>query len=372
MTLDALFIAGLPLRANRPHHGRAVQSSRTFICHHRTSRSATLRMNADQLDFDEIARRLAGELKDVSARAPVAESSDEDAKKSSSNEKFVDIGPGNGDMSKVTLSHTPSAQTAEIYTYGACVTSWSTRGVENLWMSDTNKWESGGKAIRGGIPLCFPQFGPYGDLVQHGFARISTWELANTVRNEDDSVSAIFTLDSATGKHEEIAKWGYDFIAEYTVTLSNVGLEAKLAVTNTGASPMPFTFAFHNYFKTSKVDDARLFGFEELRFNNRLDGDREMPASQQVEAGILLSEETDRVYLSAPEELAMFDFATLRVLKIKKTPTLPNATVWNPYGSDGCDPGWRDFICIEPAVVTPGASVQPGETWMGAQLLGVE
>lgn len=255
--------------------------------------------------------------------------------------------------------------------YGAAITSWTTRGEDHFWLSDTNKWEPGGKAIRGGIPICFPQFGPYGDLVQHGFARVSEWDVRSTTVNEDGSVSAVFGLSSDTPQGE-MDKWGFKFDAEYTVTLSFAGLETKLAVTNKDEKPFEFTCAFHNYFKTTGVKDARIFGYEGCKFLNRLDADKEMPAEEDTGAGILLQQETDRIYLDVPEELAIFDFASLKVLKIKKTPTLANATLWNPYGAEGADPGWKNFVCIEPACITNPASVQPGETWVGAQLLGVE
>lgn len=278
---------------------------------------------------------------------------------------------GPNDMPKLTMRHAPSAQQAEIFLYGAAVTSWTTRGEDHFWMSDTNKWQPGGKAIRGGIPICFPQFGPYGDLVQHGFARISDWEIRDSNVNEDGSVSAIFGLTSDTD-HKPVQEWPYKFDAEYTVTLSFAGLETKLAVSNKDDKQFSFTAAFHNYFKTTNVDEARIFGFEGLKHLNRLDGDKEMPAEEDSGAGLLLTEETDRVYLDAPEELAMFDFASLKVLKIKKTPTLGNATLWNPFGAEGADPGWQNFVCIEPACITNPAVLQPGETWVGAQLLGVE
>lgn len=327
--------------------------------------------DSDPIDFDEIARRLTDELQQ--RNAPNSQPSPPPPPQPPKDNELApfEISMGNGDIPRVIIRHEPSAQETEIYCYGACVTKWTTRGENHLWMSELNKWQEGGKAIRGGIPLCFPQFGPYGDLVQHGFARIATWQIEDTLMNEDGSLSAVFKLES-DGKQEEVQKWPYKFVAEYTVTLSNVGLENKLTVTNCGEQPMPFTFAFHNYFKTSRVADARIFGFEGLRFNNRLDGDRENAPEEDSGAGLMIAEEVDRVYLDAPDELAMFDFASLKVLKIKKTPTLPNATLWNPFGANGCDPGWETFVCIEPAVVTTPPTLQPGETWVGAQLLGIE
>lgn len=321
-------------------------------------------------NFDEIAKQLSKELQQRRAADPDNAPPLPPLDAPPSEQPFeVTMGPN--DMPKLTMRHAPSAQVTEVFLYGAAVTSWTTRGENHFWMSDTNKWQPGGKAIRGGIPICFPQFGPYGDMIQHGFARISNWKIRDSNVNDDGSVSAIFGLSSDSDQ-EAVREWPYKFDLEYTVTLSFAGLETKLAVTNKDDKQFSFTAAFHNYFKTTNIDDARIFGYEGLKFLNRLDGDKEMPAEEDTGAGKFLTEETDRVYLDAPEELAMFDFASLKVLKIKKTPTLGDATLWNPFGAEGADPGWKNFVCIEPACISNPATVQPGETWVGAQLLGVE
>lgn len=320
-------------------------------------------------NFEEIAEQLSAELKKRREQEDgQVEVSSTDAP---SGEKFIEITKGNNDMPKVILSHPPSSQQAEIYLYGAAVTSWTTRGENHFWMSDTNKWQPGGKAIRGGIPICFPQFGPYGDLVQHGFARISDWEIRDTFVADDSSVTAVFGLSSESAG-EKAADWPYKFDAEYSVTLSAIGMETKLAVKNTDDKPIQFTCAFHNYFRVTSVDNSRVFGFEKSPFLDRLKGDAESPAEDDSGAGFLITEETDRIYRETPEELAMFDFGSMKVLKLKKTPTLSDSTLWNPYGADGADPGWSSFVCIEPACITNPATVEPGQTWVGAQLVGVE
>lgn len=320
-------------------------------------------------DFDKIAQQLSAELQKrrvAEGGAPSMPPIDAPA-----GDQPIEITTGNNDMPMVILRHSPSMQQAEIYLYGAAVTKWSTRGENHFWVSDTNKWQPGGKAIRGGIPICFPQFGPYGDLVQHGFARVSDWDIRETFVADDSSVTAVFGLSSESDS-EAISLWPHKFDAEYTVTLSAVGLETKLAVKNVDEKPFEFTCAFHNYFRTSTIENVRVFGFEKISYRNRLDGDKEMPGTEDNGAGILITEEMDRIYPDTPEELATFDFGTMKVLKIKKTATLSDTTLWNPYGAEGADPGWDNFLCIEPARITNPATVQPGETWVGAQLLGVE
>ncbi|PXF48190.1 putative glucose-6-phosphate 1-epimerase [Gracilariopsis chorda] len=322
-------------------------------------------------NFDEIAKQLQQELKRRAVDPSSPDLPPMPPTDAPPEQQPIEVTHGNNDMPMVIIRHAPSSQEAQVYCYGAAVTSWTTRGEEHFWVSDQNKWQVGGKAIRGGIPICFPQFGPYGDLVQHGFARVSDWRIRSTTVNEDQSVTAVFGLTSESGQ-EAMAAWPHKFDAEYSVTLSFAGLETRLSVKNTDDKPFSFTCAFHNYFKTSVVEDARVFGFENLKHLNRLDSDKEMAEQEDSGAGVMLTEETDRIYMNAPEELAAFDFATLKVLKIKKTPTLQDATLWNPFGAEGADPGWKNFICIEPACVTKPATLQPGETWVGAQLLGVE
>lgn len=322
-------------------------------------------------DFDDIAKQLQDEMNIRRTAAEESSNYSTPVPTSTPEEEPFEVTTGNNDMPLVILRHPESSQEAKIYRYGAAVTSWSTNGQEHFWVSDENKWQTGGKAIRGGIPICFPQFGPYGDLIQHGFARISDWQIRSTTVNDDKSVSAVFGL-SSDSTQEQIAQWPHKFDAEYTVTLSLAGMETKLTVKNTDDKPFSFTFAFHNYFKTASITGTRVFGYEDVKFLDRLNGDKEMPPEEDSGVGVIVTEEIDRIYVKAPEELAVFDFSNLKVVKVKKTPTLPDATLWNPYGAEGADPGWKKFVCVEPACITNPAVVQPGESWVGAQLLGIE
>lgn len=359
------FFPPAPLRSTGHNSGRNPRITPT-----RPPTVRPLSMQSSIPDFDEIAKQLSKDLQIRRSLDP-SESPSPPSPDAPPDQQPMQLTTGNGDMPKMILRHAQSTQQVEIYLYGAAITSWTVRGEDHFWLSHTNKWIPGGKAIRGGIPICFPQFGPYGNLAQHGFARVSNWVIKTSDVNDDGSVSAVFLLNSESGG-EKVAEWPHKFSAEYTVTLSFAGLETKLAVTNTDDKPFEFTCAFHNYFKTTSIFDARIFGLEGLKAKNRLDGDKEISEQKDTGAGILLGEETDRIYMNAPEELAMFDFASLKVLKIKKTPTLPDTTLWNPFGAEGADPGWNNFVCIEPGCITNPARVAPGETWVGAQLLGVE
>lgn len=224
--------------------------------------------------------------------------------------------------------------------------------------------------VRAGIPLCFPQFGP-GPLAQHGFARIATWEVVFAGTLDDGSVQTVMTISSDTD-NEVIRQWGHAFTAEYAVTLSPTGLETSLRVVNTGTTAFDFTAAFHNYFAVTNVSEARVFGVESLPFQDRLADGATGTEAADGGAGYLVDKAVDKLYVGAPEELAVFDFGALKVLKIKKSATLPDVTLWNPFGEGGCDGGWKNFVCVEPAAAADKVVLEAGEEWLGAQLLGVE
>lgn len=281
----------------------------------------------------------------------------------------VTVGPGNGGLMRVAMKHPASNQEVEVYTLGAAVTTWKARGEDVLWCSKENKWD-GAKPIRAGIPLCFPQFGP-GPLAQHGFARIANWEVVFAGTLDDGSVQTVMTISSDTD-NDVIRQWGHAFTAEYAVTLSPTGLEVSLRVVNTGTTAFDFTAAFHNYFAVTNVAESRVFGVESLPFQDRLADGATGTEAADGGAGYLVDKAVDKLYVGAPEELAVFDFGALKVLKIKKSASLPDATLWNPFGEGGCDGGWKNFVCVEPAAAADKVVLEAGEEWLGAQLLGVE
>ena len=141
---------------------------------------------------------------------------------------------------------------AEIYSYGATVTSWCQNGVEKLFLSKTAKLD-GSKAIRGGIPVVFPNFGPWELGPQHGFARISNWEVSE---QKDDFV--ILTLSDSK---ETRMMWDFSFQLQYTVRIENNKLYTILTVKNTDEKDFDFTALLHTYFKVD-VSSLEVTGFK--------------------------------------------------------------------------------------------------------------
>lgn len=159
----------------------------------------------------------------------------------------------------VLTARLPSGDSVTVYLYGATVTSWKTsNGAEQLFLSSAAVLD-GSKAIRGGIPLVFPVFGPppkthaTGQLPQHGFARNSYWEFLGKSSSEslglkaDDSVKLDFGLSSSMLDEASRKKWPYEFGLVYSVTLGKGKLECQLHVQNKGDQSFEFQCLFHTY-----------------------------------------------------------------------------------------------------------------------------
>lgn len=168
------------------------------------------------------------------------------------------------DVSGLTIQATlPSRDTVIINLFGATVTSWTlASGQEQLFLSSAAKLD-GSKAIRGGIPIVFPAFGPppkdhaTGKLPQHGFARSVLWEFLGKNTSEsksgkkggDEEVKLDFGLSSGMLPEDLRSKWPHDFGLVYSVTLGRGTLETGLHVQNKGTEAFEFQALFHNYLK---------------------------------------------------------------------------------------------------------------------------
>ena len=133
------------------------------------------------------------------------------------------------------------------------MTSWVAGSLgEQLFVSEKAVFD-GKKAIRGGIPLCFPQFSDLGDVAaQHGFARTSRWQLA-ALGGEGGRAEATLEL---TDSEASRAIWPFAFRCLYTVGLSADGLSTTLRCANTGQQPLQLTVALHTYFRVSDASAA--------------------------------------------------------------------------------------------------------------------
>ena len=124
------------------------------------------------------------------------------------------------DKDCVTISAHNGANVVKISVHGATVISWKVNDVERLFLSSKAKLD-GSKAVRGGIPLVFPQFGP-GAMKQHGFARVLKWKVLEMDDKRAYSNRAILYLENQDGVTDsEPWNWKHKFRLEYRVTIVN-------------------------------------------------------------------------------------------------------------------------------------------------------
>jgi glucose-6-phosphate 1-epimerase len=254
---------------------------------------------------------------------------------------------------------------------GAQVLSWQTSdGKERLYLSALSGGMRRGDpddviapAIRGGIPICFPQFSGRGPLLKHGFVRGTPW---NVAADEKDAAVKL-----RLGDREHTKKiWPHAFDSETTVTMEADRLIVALSVTNRDSASWTFTAALHTYLRVGDVRTMRLRGLQHARYEDATAGNA---LSVQKEEDLQIDSELDRVYLSPPRELLMFESGAPS-LRIEQQ-GFEDTVVWNPGPAnaralaDLPDEDWLHMVCVEAACVATPVLLHPGETWEGRQVL---
>lgn len=275
-----------------------------------------------------------------------------------------------GAPSLVTIAAGDGAK-VRVHLDGGHVTSWIPAGVddERLFVSAKSGFGPG-IAIRGGIPVCFPQFGGEGPLPQHGFARVSTWTLVETRETDREATATFRLIDNDATR----ALWPHAFAAELSVRVGGDSLEVALAVHNTGDGSFAFTGALHTYFRVEDAYRCRIEGLEGVRYRDALHGGR---VTEGERAPITVAGEIDRVYLDVPGPVTLHDPARTRGARTVRVEQsgFRDVVVWNP-GPAGVarKPDMHDgddarMLCIEAAAVATPIVVAPGERWIGAQTI---
>lgn len=264
---------------------------------------------------------------------------------------------GEGGLPKVVLN-TENGSSAEIYLFGGCLTSWKVGDGNDLLFVRPDAVFTGLKPISGGIPHCFPQFGP-GPIQQHGFARNVPWAFVNA-GNEGGSPSV--TLELKDNEYSR-AMWNHTFVLTYKIVLEPQKLSTALTVRNLGTKEFSFTTGLHSYFRAS-ISGAVVKGLKGCDTLNK-DPDPKNPV-----AGIENREEVtfpgfvDCMYLNAPSELVLSN-GLGNVITIKST-GWKDAVLWNPYLT--MEDSYKNFVCVENAQLEP-VVLQPGESWTAEQEL---
>ena len=264
-----------------------------------------------------------------------------------------------GSLPAVQLTSADGA-TAIVTLFGAHLVSWtSADGAERLFCSARSA-RDGSRAIRGGVPVIFPQFAERGDGMRHGFARVATWRLAdsgdgdgdgdgngNGNGNHEQGAFAVFVLTDTDLAPALAQAWPHGFELRLTVAVQGQTLNLSLDVHNPGADEFAFSAALHTYYLVDAIGAVRIQG---------------------VEAGALrIADKLDRIYRDATAGITLTHGAgNLRLTQSG----FRDVVIWNPGAADTATladmhaADYQHFVCIEPALIVP-ASLAPGAAWRG-------
>lgn len=257
---------------------------------------------------------------------------------------IVEVAPGPGGLSQITVENEFAG--AVIFPYGAHIASFVPKGAKDLlWMSSKSPFAAG-KAIRGGIPVCWPWFSAHRSnkvLPNHGFARINTWHAASAAHLADGRTRLVFTLESSP---ETRIIWPQDFRAEYTVTIG-ASLEIELSTTNTGTEPFSYEEALHSYFAVGDVGKTSLEGYDNQYYLDRGAGDQ--PGIQR--GPYRPKAETTYLFDGPTQQARIIDPILKRSIVIEQNGAMSTA-VWNPFETGAAKMPeigelWPQFLCVE-------------------------
>jgi glucose-6-phosphate 1-epimerase len=268
-------------------------------------------------------------------------------------------------MSEVLTAEAPGVRITAT-PRGAHLLTWTTDGVERLWMSPLSGPDAPG-AIRGGVPVLFPQFGAFGPLGKHGFARTTTWRSVAPATSSPDRAELSFELEDS---EQTRAAWPHPFHARIDISAGATELEQALTVTNRGTDNALFTGGLHSYFV---VDDPEAW-IEGADGCHAWDGvSTEHPAfTHRLGARLRALDEQDLIITGVVAPLTLHD-ATLGDLTVSAE-GFGHRVVWNPgpqHTLPDVEPGGEaHFVCIETTSVTP-IHLAGESTWTGRQRLTV-
>jgi glucose-6-phosphate 1-epimerase len=283
---------------------------------------------------------------------------------------IVQVSTGNGGLAKLCV--TAASSSSEIYLHGAQVTSWQpTGGEEAIFLSEHSQWQDG-RAIRGGIPVCFPWFRAKADepkAPSHGFVRTRQWQLDSVTAEQDGSVVVICATESDDSTR---CWWPHEFRLVHRVTIGT-DLRLELTAINTGSTPFRFEEALHTYFRVRNAEHVRVHGLDQVTYLDNADGNRE-----KVQSGdIVFAAATDNAYIDTKGAVELIDPILHRTIRTEKENS-GTTVVWNPWQqgaaalSDLGDDEWQRMTCVEACNILGSAVLlAPGQSHTMRAILSI-
>ena len=262
---------------------------------------------------------------------------------------------------------------AEVCLYGGHITNFKPhKTMEILWMSPESNFQEG-IPIRGGIPVCFPWFGPHKtdpSMPQHGFARLKQWNVIETSTFPSGETMLRLQLCSSPQTKNY---WNYDFCAEMKIIVGK-NLTATLQVSNTSATEFEYTCALHSYFSLSSIENITIEGLQNTRYHNQLEPGEFIQDTEKLE----IKKAETRHYYDTESTCVINDPYFRRRISMAKSGSKVT-TVWNP-GEETCkkiddmpDDAFQTFICVETVnAFNDAKKLAPGEIYETTAIIGLE
>ena len=272
-------------------------------------------MNIEKLNTDHA---IAGQLKFIEGKGGIPMIEVNTAKASA----LISIHAGQ------VLSYIPAGETEDV-----------------LFLSEKAYYQSG-KAIKGGVPVCWPWFGPDPEdkgRPGHGFVRNRPWNVIST-ETVGEGVKVTLGLED-TPEIREI--WPQSFVLTQEIFISD-SLNLALITRNTGSEAFPITQAFHTYFKVGDISKASVLGLEDCQYIDKVNNSEE----KQQSGAVTIESEVDRIYLGVGNTMIIDDAALDRCIQIISQGN-KTAVVWNPWEkiaadmADLEDDDYQRLLCVE-------------------------
>ena len=230
---------------------------------------------------------------------------------------------------------------AKIALQGAHIFEFQRGEEELIWLSEASDFEYG-KAVRGGVPLCWPRFGSIDKtLPQHGFVRTEMFEFVSSKEVNAGETQLIFRL---TENENSLKIWNYKFVLELKISLSDK-LTMELTTTNTDEKSYMITQALHSYFPVSHISNVVVKGLDKKPYVDAVDSKTKLQRGE-----IVFNSEVNRVYQEVDNEVLLVDKD--RTIRVKNSGS-NSIVIWNP-ASENCkkmsafkEDSYETFVCIE-------------------------
>lgn len=255
---------------------------------------------------------------------------------------------GRGGLTMIEIDN--GLATATISPYAGQILSYRPAGAADdlLFVSERAYFELG-REIKGGIPICWPWFGPdptASGRGLHGFARMLPWTLSGCESLPDGATRIRFDLADHAGTRDI---WPHPFNLWLEIEVGAT-LSLTLTTRNTGETPLRITQGLHTYFRIGDATRLTVTGLDGCRYIDKAAGAGDAIIVQN--GPVTVASEVNRIYEAVPASLSIEDPVLGRRIRIE-TEHSRTCVVWNPWiataraMADLDDADYRRFICVE-------------------------